>query len=304
MIKQKKGLGRGLNAIFTSSETTPEPKSHTPSSEMAQVAILNIKPNPTQPRRDFDEERLEELANSIRELGVIQPITLVRDGENYTIISGERRWRAAQVAGLRTIPAYVREVDDLKLHAMALVENLQREDLNPMEVSFGMLRLIEECGITQDSLAQLVGMKRPTVANYLRLIKLSERVQSALKEELITMGHAKALVSIEEHDKQVVVLEKVLELSLTVRQTEELARAMQQGTFVATTPQEEPQPQEEQEEEYPESYGRLVESLEALFSENISIKRGKRGGGRITIEFGDDSEIEEVVARLGNINIG
>ncbi len=303
MIKQKKGLGRGLNAIFTSSETAPETKSHTSSSaEMAQVAIPSIKPNPTQPRRDFDEEKLSELADSIRELGVIQPITLVRDNDNYTIISGERRWRAAQIAGLRTIPAYLREADDLKLHAMALVENLQREDLNPMEVSFGMMRLIEECGITQDSLAQLVGMKRPTVANYLRLIKLTDRVQSALKEELITMGHAKALVSIEDATKQIAILEKVLELSLTVRQTEELARAMQQ-TNIATPqpPESQEQTSTEEEDIYPESYARLVEKLESLFSEHISIKRGKKGGGRIVIDFDDDAEIESFIGRLGDI---
>ncbi|MFR9594233.1 MAG: ParB/RepB/Spo0J family partition protein, partial [Rikenellaceae bacterium] len=239
--------------------------------------------------------------DSIRELGVIQPITLVRDNATYTIISGERRWRAAQIAGLRTIPAYVREADELKLHAMALVENLQREDLNPMEISFGMLRLIEECGITQDSLAQLVGMKRPTVANYLRLIKLTDEVQSALKEELITMGHAKALVSIEDAAKQIAVLEKVLELSLTVRQTEELARAMQQNEIETPTPQEPAAEEIVAEEEYPESYARLVEKLEGLFSEQISIKRGKKGGGRIIIDFNDDAEIDSFIGRLGDI---
>ncbi len=306
MIKQKKGLGRGLNAIFTSSDTIAEPKTHLPSNEMAQVAILSIKPNPTQPRREFDEGKLSELADSIRELGVIQPITLMREGDEYTIISGERRWRAAQKAGLRTIPAYIREVDDIKLHAMALVENLQREDLNPMEISFGMQRLIDECDITQESLAQLVGMKRPTVANYLRLIKLSERVQLALKEELISMGHAKALAGIEDHTKQVIVLDKVLELSLTVRQSEELARAMQQGD-VELTPNEEPATTEEEqqphlaEEDYPESYARLVEKLEGVFSDNISIKRGKKGGGRIVIEFDDDAEIENFIGRLSNV---
>ncbi|MFI3281975.1 MAG: ParB/RepB/Spo0J family partition protein [Rikenellaceae bacterium] len=303
MIKQKKGLGRGLNAIFTSSETVAEPKSHSSatSNEMAQVAILNIRPNPNQPRREFDDDKLSELADSIKELGVIQPITLMREGEEYTIISGERRWRAAQRAGLRTIPAYIREVDDIKLHAMALVENLQREDLNPMEISFGMQRLLDECGITQESLAQLVGMKRPTVANYLRLIKLSERVQLALKNDQITMGHAKALVGIEDVEKQVLVLEKVLELSLTVRQCEELARAMQQGDVdLATASDDAPQSQAA-EEEYPESYARLVEKLEGVFSENISIKRGKKGGGRITIDFRDDAEIESFIGRLGNI---
>ncbi|MFR9603508.1 MAG: ParB/RepB/Spo0J family partition protein [Rikenellaceae bacterium] len=303
MIKQKKGLGRGLNAIFTSSDTVAEPKTHVASNDMAQVSILNIKPNPNQPRRDFDDEKLGELTDSIRSLGVIQPITIVREGEGYTIISGERRWRAAQKAGLRTIPAYIREVDDLKLHAMALVENLQREDLNPMEIAFGMQRLIEECGLTQESLAQLVGMKRPTVANYLRLLKLSERVQAALKGGLISMGHAKALASVEDLDKQVVVLDKIIELSLTVRQSEELARAMQQGDVELPAADEEPTEGQNDDEtmDYPESYARLAESLERLFSENISIKRGKKGGGRIVIEFGSDDEIESFIGRLGDL---
>ncbi len=300
MIKQKKGLGRGLNAIFTSSDTVAEPKTHATSNDMAQVSILNIKPNPNQPRRDFDDDKLGELADSIRSLGVIQPITIVREGEGYIIISGERRWRAAQKAGLRTIPSYIREVDDLKLHAMALVENLQREDLNPMEIAFGMQRLIEECGLTQESLSQLVGMKRPTVANYLRLLKLSERVQAALKEELITMGHAKALASIEDPTRQVVVLDKIIELSLTVRQSEELVRAMVQGEVDMEQPEETPL-SEKVDEDYPESYARLAERLEGLFSENISIKRGKKGGGRIVIEFGDDAEIESFIGRLSDL---
>ncbi len=300
MIKQKKGLGRGLNAIFTSSDTVAEAKHTTLSNEMAQVAVVNIKPNPTQPRRDFSQEGLQELADSISELGIIQPITLLREGEGYVIISGERRWRAAQIAGLRTVPAYIREVDDMKLHAMALVENLQRENLNPMEVAFGMQRLVEECELSQESLAQLIGMKRPTVANYLRLTKLSDRVQLALKSEQITMGHAKALLSIEETHKQEAVLDKIIELSLNVRQSEELARAMLKGDVDCGS---EPamtqgEPTAVQEEEYPECYARLVEKMEGLFSENISIKRDRKGGGRIVIDFSSDADIESFVGRL------
>ncbi len=294
MIKQKKGLGRGLNAIFTSSDTITEAKHTTLSNEMAQVAVVNIKPNPTQPRSDFSQEGLQELADSISELGIIQPITLVRQGEGYIIISGERRWRAAQIAGLRTVPAYIREVDDMKLHAMALVENLQRENLNPMEVAFGMQRLVEECELSQESLAQLIGMKRPTVANYLRLTKLSDRAQLALKSEQITMGHAKALLSIEDVQKQERVLDKIIELSLNVRQSEELARAMLKGDVEPS----QVEPTSAQEEEYPECYARLVERMEGLFSENISIKRDKKGGGRIVIDFSSDADIESFVGRL------
>ena len=301
MIKQKKGLGRGLNAIFTSSETVTENITQAASQEMAQVSVVSIKPNPTQPRKDFSQESLDELADSIRELGVIQPLTLMRQGEGYIIISGERRWRAAQIAGLRTIPAYIREVDDTKLHVMALVENLQREDLNPMEVAHCMLRLIEEHGLSQEAMAQLIGMKRPTVANYLRLVKLSQRVQAALKGEQISMGHAKALLSLEGFARQEVLLDKIIELSLNVRQTEELARAMQSTELNPTAAAAKNQ-EAEAEAEYPESYTRLVERLGSIFTDSISIKRGKSGGGRITIDFESDEQIEGFMGRLDEIN--
>ena len=166
-------------------------------SEMAEVAIADIFPNPLQPRTEFDEEALTELADSIAQLGVIQPITLKRrDDGKYTIISGERRWRASQRAGLETLPAYIREVDDENLHTMALVENIQRQDLNAIEIALGMQRLIDECGLTQEAMAEKVGKKRSTVSNYMRLLNLPSEVQLALKEGIITMGHAKAIAGI------------------------------------------------------------------------------------------------------------
>ena len=162
--------------------------------EMAEISVSAIFPNPTQPRTEFDEEALEELADSIRTLGVIQPITVKRtDDGRYLIISGERRWRAARKAGLESLPAYIREVDDENLHAMALVENIQREDLNAIEIALGMQRLIDECNLTQEALSEKVGKKRSTVSNYMRLLKLPNEVQLALKEGLISMGHAKAI---------------------------------------------------------------------------------------------------------------
>ena len=171
---KQKGLGRGLDAIFGGESPVVKAK---PMSQMAEIAVKEIIPNPTQPRRDFDEEALAELADSIRTLGVIQPVTVkpTADGR-YIIISGERRWRAAQVAGLEVLPAYIREVDDTNLHAMALVENVQRQDLNAIEIALSLQRLVEECGLTQDALAEKVGMKRSTISNYMRLLKLPDEV--------------------------------------------------------------------------------------------------------------------------------
>lgn len=261
-----------------------------PMSQMAEIAISEIIPNPTQPRTQFDDEALEELASSIRQLGVIQPITVKRDEQGrYIIISGERRWRASQMVGLESIPAYVREVDDENLHAMALVENIQRQDLNAIEIALGMQRLIEECGLTQEAMADKVGKKRSTVSNYMRLLNLPDQVQLALKEGLITMGHAKAIAGVEA-DKQLLMLKRCIKKALSVRQAEELARKLANATPKA----------DESEEEYPDTYLRLVEQMEQLFSENISIKRSKSGGGKIVIDFANDEEIASFIDRLQN----
>jgi len=284
---KQKGLGRGLDAIACTEKPTVKT---TPMNRMAEIAIGDIIPNPTQPRTQFDDEALQELAASIRQLGVIQPITVKKSSDGkYIIISGERRWRASQVVGLESLPAYIREADDENLHAMALVENIQRQDLNAIEIALGMQRLIEECGLTQEAMADKVGKKRSTVSNYMRLLNLPDEVQLALKEGLITMGHAKAIAGIEA-DKQVWALKRCIKKALSVRQTEELARKLA----------EQKQSVEQIEEEYPESYSRLVEQLEPYFSENISIKRGKSGGGKIVIDFSSDEEIEQFIERLRN----
>ena len=222
---KNKGLGRGLDAIFGLDGANIDVKS-TPMSSMREIELSKIIPNPTQPRATFDDEALTELADSIRTLGVIQPITVKRNTDNeYVIISGERRWRASKAAGLATIPAYIREVDDANLHAMALVENIQRQDLNAIEIALGLQRLVDECGLTQDSLAEKVGKKRSTVANYMRLLRLPDEVQLALKEGLISMGHAKAIAGVPD-EKQLALLKRCLKKALSVRQAEEMARAM------------------------------------------------------------------------------
>ncbi len=283
---KQKGLGRGLDALFGGNI---EVKSK-PMEEMTEVRISEIIPNPTQPRTQFDEEALEELADSIRQLGLIQPITVKREGEKYIIISGERRWRASEKAGLESIPAYIRDVDDTTLHAMALVENIQREDLNAIEISLGMQRLVEECGLTQEALAERLGKKRSTVANYLRLLNLPEEVQFAIKNGIISMGHAKALVAIDNKAKQLSLLKRCVKNNLSVRQLEELVRLSsekKQKATIATV-----------DEEYPESYGRLVEYLEKFFSQDIAIKRGKNGGGKIIIDFSSDADIEKFIKKF------
>ena len=286
---KQKGLGRGLDALFGGNI---EVKSK-PMEEMAEIRLADIVPNPTQPRTDFDEEALEELADSIKQLGLIQPITVKRSGDKYIIISGERRWRASEKAGLENIPAYIREVDDTTLHAMALVENIQREDLNAIEISLGMQRLIEECGLTQEALAERLGKKRSTVANYLRMLYLPEEVQFAIKGGIISMGHAKAIASVESKAKQLSLLKRCVKSNLSVRQLEELVRlSSEKKQKVATSTID---------EEYPESYGRLVEYLEKFFSQDIAIKRGKNGGGKIVIDFASDSDIEKFVKKFSKL---
>lgn len=282
---KQKGLGRGLDALFGGNiEVKTKPME-----AMTEIRISDIVPNPTQPRTQFDEEALEELAESIRQLGLIQPITVKRSGDQYIIISGERRWRAAEKAGIEVVPAYIREVDDTTLHAMALVENIQREDLNAIEISLGMQRLVEECGLTQEALAERLGKKRSTVANYLRLLNLPEEIQFAIKGGIISMGHAKAIASAESKTKQLSLLKRCVKNNLSVRQLEELVRlASEKRTKVAPAV----------DEEYPESYSRLVEHLEKLFSQDIAIKRGKNGGGKIIIDFASDKDIEKFISRL------
>ena len=283
---KQKGLGRGLDAIFGTEKIAVKA---TPMNQMAQIAITDIMPNPLQPRTQFDDEALQELADSIKQLGVIQPITVKKQGAKYIIISGERRWRASQMVGLESLPVYVREVDDENLHAMALVENIQRQDLNAIEIALGMQRLIDECNLTQEAMAEKVGKKRSTVSNYMRLLTLPSEVQLALKEGIITMGHAKAIAGINP-ERQLWALKRCIKKSLSVRQAEDMARkeAMQIDAPKC------------EEEEYPESYSRLVEHLEPYFANNISIKRGKNGGGKIVIDFACDEDIETIIERFRN----
>ena len=284
-MKKHTGLGRGLGAILEAENYIDELPAV---SRMEELEVESIKPNPKQPRTEFDDDALEELADSISTLGLIQPITVRREPDGkYIIISGERRWRASKLAGRKTIPAYIREADDKELHEMALVENIQRQDLNAMEIAISLQRLIDECGVTQETVAQRVGKKRSTVANYLRLMQMCPEVQAALKAGQITMGHAKAIAGAPE-EAQPSLVKKIIKKELSVRAAEQLVKKL-----ATTKPAA-----EEVEEEFPEIYTRAVEQLSRLVGENIKIKRTGDGGGKIIIGFAGDGEINALVERL------
>ncbi len=289
MTAKTKGLGRGLDAIFeveNSALAGSEPERTT---LMEEVDIESIFPNPKQPRSIFDEDALEELADSIKTLGVIQPITVKKEGDGrFLIISGERRWRASRLAGLTTIPVYIREADDQALHEMSLVENIQRQDLNAIEIAISLQRLMDECAITQDAVAGRVGKKRSTVANYLRLLSLPAEVQLALKRDIISMGHAKAIASVPE-EVQTDILRKVLKKNLSVRQTEDLVKKSAEGKPVRETVAD---------DELPDVYTQFVEQFSKIFSDDIVIKKGRNGGGKIVIGFSSDDEIGEFLKKL------
>ena len=284
MTAGHKGLGKGLGSLFGEELTETQ-------GTVSQVELRQIEPNPAQPRRDFAEEALAQLAESIRENGLISPITVRKTDTGYQIVAGERRWRASKLAGLTSMPAYIREADEESMLAMAIVENIQRQDLNAIEVALSLQRLVDECHLTQDSLGERVGKKRSTVANYLRLLKLPVEVQLAVREELISMGHARALINLESEQQQIALLKKTIKKGLSVRQVEEAVKELNSA-----------KPRKaEADEEFPESYSRLVEHLERLFTQEISIKKNNKGGGKIVIGFGSDDDIETFIGKLNGI---
>ena len=283
-------LGRGLDAIFEIEQVNAPVKSK--SNAFDEIEIGRIIPNPNQPRTIFDEELLKELAESISTLGVIQPITVKKNTDGtFMIISGERRFRASQIAGLETIPAYVREVDDQTLIEMALVENIQREDLNAIEIALSLQRLVDECNLKQETLAERVGKKRSTISNYLRLLKLPEEIQLAIREDLVSMGHARALINVEKRADQIAILKKIIKQKLSVRQVEELVKKLADSKPQATI----------SDEEFAESYTRLVEYLEKFFNQDIAIKKNAKGKGKIIIEFNSDEEINQILETFEKI---
>ena len=275
-----KGLGRGLDALFAEEL----PAQNVPSG----IRLSEIEPNPRQPRQDFDPLALEELAQSIRENGVITPITLRKTGETYQIIAGERRWRASRLAGLTEIPAIVLDVDEETAYALALIENLQREDLNPMEEAEGYRRLTEELGLTQEQAALRVGKSRPAVANALRLLGLPDSVALLLREKQLSAGHARALLPLEREEVMLKAAQTILEQQLSVRETELLVKKLQKN------PEEKPEKQ-------PDIYVQDLErAMEAITGHKISIKHGAKKG-KITIEYYGNEDLEAVCDALKGI---
>lgn len=276
-----KGLGRGLDALIPT-------EANDPSKAPVGVRLSDIEPNPRQPRQDFDAAALEELAQSIRENGVITPITLRKTGDTYQIIAGERRWRASRMAGLHEIPAIVLDVDEQTGYALALIENLQREDLNPMEEAEGYRRLIQELGLTQEQAAQRVGVSRPAVANALRLLNLPVSVSALLREKKLSAGHARALLPLETPERMEQAAAVILEQQLSVRQTEALVKQLLKSPRQA-------------KEKAPDIYVRDLErSMSSLTGHKITIRHGAKKG-TLTIEYYGNDDLDAVCQALRSV---
>jgi ParB family chromosome partitioning protein len=288
MMAKKNALGRGLGALIDVNDDQQERSLvHSPSA-VSEILITNISLNPFQPRTSFDEESLNELVMSVEEHGIIQPITVRKGADNtYQLISGERRVRAAEKAGLKRIPAFVREAGDENMLELALVENIQREDLDAIEVAISYARLIEEFELTQEALGDRVGKKRATITNYLRLLNLPVEIQNAIREKKITMGHARALAGIEDSEYQVEVFSKILSQDLSVRQVESLAKKSR-----------DPQPVAEASEDTRSDYEDLREHLSHYFGATVEFRRSNKGTGRIVIPFKSDEDLQRIVSIL------
>lgn len=256
------------------------------SSAISDIEIDRIIPNPDQPRRTFDEESLDELATSIRELGIVQPLTLrLADDGSYQIIAGERRWRAARLAGLNSVPAYVRTVSDSEMTEMALIENIQREDLNAIEVALGFKKLIDSYNLTQERLSERLGKKRATIANHLRLLRLPAEIQLGLRDRKLDMGHARAILAIEDPKMQLKVYKQILKDGLSVRAVEEIGRRIAEGE---TDPKKPNSPAAN-------PYKDLAVDLSKYFSTQVKISRNATGKGTIAFRFDNDDQLAELV---------
>ncbi len=309
MSKTPRGLGKGLGALLGDNTdlssfrkpveyinktvvTSEQPQN---TADIMLIPVGMIEPNPFQPRSAFDQDAMEELADSIRTLGLIQPITVRRkSNDRYQIISGERRFRASKMAGMNEIPAYIRETDDQGMLEMAIVENIQREDLDPIEVALSYQRLIEECSLTQEQMATRVGKKRASVTNYLRLLRLPAKIQHDLKVGLLSVGHAKVLLGVENQEIQEKLCDLVIKEELSVRQLENMIRKMEKGE----NPKDKPQ-----EQDLPEDYFKVLEIVGKYFTNNISLKRNSSGKGTMTIHFSSDEEISKFLKALEESSI-
>lgn len=308
--KEPRGLGRGLGAIlgdsaaldqlrkpvgYVNKEIVSNRTQSDGSADIVRIPAGMIEPNPFQPRMSFDTEALEELTASIRSLGLIQPITVRKtDDGKYQIISGERRFRACKAAGMDMIPAYIRAASDQSMLEMAIVENIQREDLDPIEVALGYRRLIEECSLTQEQMASRIGKKRASVTNYLRLLKLPAKVQHDLKVGLLSVGHAKVILGVEDPQLQEDLCDLTVKGGLSVRQLEDKVRKLLREDDVRRP---------EYTQELPDEYFRVLEHIGKYFEQDISLKRSSGGKGTMTIRFNSDAEVQRFLKALEDAKI-
>jgi ParB family chromosome partitioning protein len=294
MAKQTKSvLGRGLDALITMDDLNTNG-----SSSINEVELSKIEANPDQPRSVFDKEALEELAASIRTLGLVQPITLREiKPDRYQIISGERRYRASLIAGLNSVPAYIKKASDENIMEMALIENIQREDLNAIEIALAFQTLIDTHNLTQEQLSERIGKKRATIANFLRVLKLPAEIQIGLKDKKIDMGHAKALLSLEDPSTQLMIYEQVIEYGFSVRRTEEIVKTLNEGNPIAKT---ETSPTKLRKKT-PEEFNLLKKHLSSFFGTKISLSCNDEGAGKISISFANEKELERIVQVFDSI---
>ena len=296
-VEKRKALGRGLSALLNDSDNVQTTRSTSASvtevdspGSINEIKLAEIEVNPFQPRTDFDEQALSELADSIKLQGLIQPITVRRiNAHAYQLISGERRLRASKLAGLTQIPAYVRTANDQQMLEMALIENIQRENLNAIEVAISFQRMIEECSLKQEELGERVSKNRSTVTNYLRLLRLPPAIQASIRDGEITMGHAKALITIEDPTKQIFIHQHIIRDGLSVRKTEEMARELQRGVVKKEGKQPEPVSFQIQ---------RIQDKLASKFSARVRLKVGSEGKGTIEIPFLSDDDLTRILEML------
>ncbi|MCE1197594.1 MAG: ParB/RepB/Spo0J family partition protein [Marinilabiliales bacterium] len=291
-MQKRNALGRGLGALIDDAPIVSR-ESQPVSNE---IPVSEIEANPFQPRVHFDEEALKELAASIKEVGIIQPITLRKIADKrYQIIAGERRFRASKLAGLTSVPAFVREAGDEAMLELALVENIQREDLDAIEVALSYQRLMEECKLTQESLSDRVGKKRSTVSNYLRLLRLPAVIQKAIRDEEITMGHARALINIPDSETQVMVYRQVVKYDFSVRKTEEIVRKLNASGEEGESPAQKAETMNDQ-------FSDLKKHLGKYFHANIGLKINDQYKGKIEIPFNDSKDLERIIGIFDRLN--
>ena len=284
-------MGRGLSALLKDTgeiNSAADKDAEKIVGAIAEIEIDKIEPNPGQPRTQFNKEALQELAISISELGIIQPITVRKNkGPGYTIISGERRFRAAKLAGLESLPAYIRIADDQTMLEMALVENIQREELDPVEIALSYQRLIEECDLTQESMSDRVGKKRSTITNYLRLLRLQPIIQAGLRDKMIGMGHARAIVNIQDEDLQLDLYQQIIEKDLSVRQVEDAVRKLKEERL-GNVPKK-------STTSLPPKFIELRKELSDYLNTDVNLTRNQRGRGKISINFRNNEDLERIL---------